>query len=124
MKKIVVSGIQPTGNLHLGNYLGAIKQWKVLQENPEYSCYFGVMDLHAMTANGADDFSKNILAQTDVKNSYHLIKKNSNNAKKCNLKHAQKYIYTYKCICDSQFYKTRGKMQKKTVLQLVITAIK
>lgn len=49
MKKIIVSGIQPTGNLHLGNYLGAIKQWKELQENPEYECRFGIMDLHAMT---------------------------------------------------------------------------
>lgn len=49
MKKIVVSGIQPTGNLHLGNYLGAIKQWKELQENPEYECRFGIMDLHAHT---------------------------------------------------------------------------
>lgn len=51
MKKIVVSGIQPTGNLHLGNYLGAIKQWKKLQENPEYECRFGIMDLHAMTTS-------------------------------------------------------------------------
>jgi len=51
-KKIVVSGIQPTGNLHLGNYLGAIKQWRSLQENPEYHCHFGIMDLHAMTTNG------------------------------------------------------------------------
>lgn len=49
MKKIVVSGIQPTGNLHLGNYLGAIKQWKELQKNPEYECKFGIMDLHAIT---------------------------------------------------------------------------
>jgi tryptophanyl-tRNA synthetase len=48
-KKIVVSGIQPTGNLHLGNYLGAIKQWKELQKNPDYECRFGIMDLHAMT---------------------------------------------------------------------------
>lgn len=56
MKKIVVSGIQPTGNLHLGNYLGAIKQWKELQENPEYECRFGIMDLHAMTTkNDAED---------------------------------------------------------------------
>jgi tryptophanyl-tRNA synthetase len=50
-KKIVVSGIQPTGNLHLGNYLGAIKQWKELQENPDYDCKFFVADLHAMTTN-------------------------------------------------------------------------
>lgn len=56
MKKIVVSGIQPTGNLHLGNYLGAIKQWKKLQENPEYECKFGIMDLHAMTVRCEDLF--------------------------------------------------------------------
>lgn len=49
VKKIVVSGIQPTGNLHLGHYLGVIKQWKELQENPKYKCKFGIMDLHAMT---------------------------------------------------------------------------
>lgn len=55
MKKIVVSGIQPTGNLHLGNYLGAIKQWKKLQENPEYECRFGIMDLHAMTTENILD---------------------------------------------------------------------
>lgn len=46
MKK-VFSGIQPTGNLHLGNYLGAIKNWIALQDN--YSCLFGVMNLHAIT---------------------------------------------------------------------------
>lgn len=56
MKKIVVSGIQPTGNLHLGNYLGAIKQWKKLQENPEYECRFGIMDLHAMTTREGNEF--------------------------------------------------------------------
>ncbi len=51
MKKIIVSGIQPTGNLHLGNYLGAIKQWKELKKNPEYECRFFVADWHAMTTN-------------------------------------------------------------------------
>lgn len=52
MKKIVVSGIQPTGNLHLGNYLGAIKQWKKLQENPDYECKFFIADMHAVTSMG------------------------------------------------------------------------
>ena len=46
MKK-VFSGIQPTGNLHLGNYLGAIKNWIALQE--QYQCLFGAMNLHAIT---------------------------------------------------------------------------
>ncbi len=45
--KTVLSGIQPTGNLHLGNYLGSVKNWVSLQN--EYDCYFGIMDLHAIT---------------------------------------------------------------------------
>jgi tryptophanyl-tRNA synthetase len=43
----VVSGIQPTGNLHLGNYLGAIKNWAEMQEKGE--CLFFLADLHAIT---------------------------------------------------------------------------
>lgn len=45
----VLSGIQPTGNLHLGNYLGAIKQWVKMQEEGE--CYFFLADLHAITVH-------------------------------------------------------------------------
>jgi len=45
----VVSGIQPTGNLHLGNYLGAIKQWVKIQDESE--CLFFLADLHALTGN-------------------------------------------------------------------------
>lgn len=52
-KKTVVSGIQPTGNLHLGNYLGVLKQWLLLQEKPEYLCLFGIMDLHAQTSENS-----------------------------------------------------------------------
>jgi len=43
----VFSGIQPTGQLHLGNYLGAIRNWVTLQQ--EMPCIFGIMDLHAIT---------------------------------------------------------------------------
>ncbi|MEM1132156.1 MAG: tryptophan--tRNA ligase [Pseudomonadota bacterium] len=43
----VVSGIQPTGNLHLGNYLGAIKKWVAMQD--EMECLFFLADLHAIT---------------------------------------------------------------------------
>ncbi|PIP24130.1 MAG: tryptophan--tRNA ligase, partial [Candidatus Nealsonbacteria bacterium CG23_combo_of_CG06-09_8_20_14_all_37_18] len=43
----VFSGIQPTGKLHIGNYLGAIKQWVELQEKNE--CVFCIVDLHALT---------------------------------------------------------------------------
>ena len=43
----IFSGVQPTGDLHLGNYLGAIRNWVRLQE--EYECLFCVVDLHAIT---------------------------------------------------------------------------
>ncbi|HEV8716366.1 MAG TPA: hypothetical protein VGX03_26535 [Candidatus Binatia bacterium] len=47
MKKRIFSGIQPTGHLHLDNYLGAVRQWVALQE--EYACLFCIADLHAIT---------------------------------------------------------------------------
>ena len=43
----VFSGIQPTGNLHLGNYLGAIRNWVTMQDAHE--CIYCVVDLHAIT---------------------------------------------------------------------------
>lgn len=43
----VLSGVQPTGNLHLGNYLGAIKNWVAMQD--EHECLFCIVDLHAIT---------------------------------------------------------------------------
>jgi tryptophanyl-tRNA synthetase len=47
MKKRVFSGVQPTGNLHIGNYLGALKNWVEIQSG--YESIFGIVDLHAIT---------------------------------------------------------------------------
>lgn len=47
-RKRVLSGVQPTGTIHLGNYMGAIRNWVTLQE--QYDTYFCVVDLHAITA--------------------------------------------------------------------------
>lgn len=52
-KPLVFSGVQPTGNLHLGNYLGAIRKFVALQEGNE--CVFCVVDLHAITAQLVQD---------------------------------------------------------------------
>ena len=49
MKKKIFSGVQPTGNLHLGNYLGAIKNFVFLGNDNENDCIFCVVDLHAIT---------------------------------------------------------------------------
>ena len=46
-KKVLYSGMQATGNLTLGNYLGALKNWVDLCE--EYECFYGVVDLHSIT---------------------------------------------------------------------------
>jgi tryptophanyl-tRNA synthetase len=84
MKKRVFSGVQPTGDLHIGNYLGALKNFVAIQH--EYDCIFCVVDLHAITvfqdpvklrakveeiaaiflAAGIDPKSAAIMAQSDV----------------------------------------------------------
>jgi tryptophanyl-tRNA synthetase len=51
MVKKIFSGVQPTGNLHLGNYLGAIKNFVDLSNESENECVFCVVDLHAITVN-------------------------------------------------------------------------
>ncbi|MBO6102223.1 MAG: tryptophan--tRNA ligase [Opitutales bacterium] len=46
-RKVVLTCAQPTGKLHLGNYIGAVRQWVELQESCE--CFFGIVDMHAIT---------------------------------------------------------------------------
>ena len=52
LKKRVLSGMRPTGKLHLGNYMGALYNWVRLQR--EYECYFFIADWHALTTDYAD----------------------------------------------------------------------
>lgn len=47
MAKTIFSGVQPSGNLHIGNYIGALSQWKKVQD--EADCFFCIVDLHAIT---------------------------------------------------------------------------
>tara|TARA_B100001250_G_scaffold123764_1_gene105165 strand:+ start:42 stop:1046 length:1005 start_codon:yes stop_codon:yes gene_type:complete len=62
-KKLVFSGVQPTGNLHLGNYLGALKNFVSLQK--EMNCVYCVVDLHAITTfQNPDELKNNILETT------------------------------------------------------------
>ena len=56
-KKLVFSGVQPTGGLHIGNYLGAIKNFVSMQT--EYDCFFCVVDLHAITVKQDPKLLKN-----------------------------------------------------------------
>lgn len=50
-KKVIVSGMRPTGKLHLGNYFGALENWVKLQDDKNNECYFFLADWHALTTN-------------------------------------------------------------------------
>lgn len=61
-KKRILSGIQPSGSLTLGNYVGALRNWVELQKTDEYECFFMLADLHTITVRQTPkDFRKNAL---------------------------------------------------------------
>ena len=64
MKKRIFSGVQPTGNLHLGNYLGAIKNFVNLSNDKNNDCIFCVVDLHAITFKQDSKELKNNIRET------------------------------------------------------------
>ena len=64
MGKKIFSGVQPTGNLHLGNYLGAIKNFVDLNNDTENDCIFCVVDLHAITVKQDPKELKNNIRET------------------------------------------------------------
>jgi tryptophanyl-tRNA synthetase len=53
-KKRVVSGMRPTGRLHIGHYFGALQNWVRLQNDPSYECFYFIADWHALTSDYAD----------------------------------------------------------------------
>jgi tryptophanyl-tRNA synthetase len=52
--KRVLSGMRPTGRLHIGHYFGALQNWVNLQSNPDFECFYFVADWHALTSDYAD----------------------------------------------------------------------
>ena len=64
MGKKIFSGVQPTGNLHLGNYLGAIKNFVTLNNDNENECIFCVVDLHAITVKQDSKELRNNIRET------------------------------------------------------------
>ena len=76
----VVSGIRPTGRLHLGNYFGAVKNFVKMQH--EHQCFFFIADYHSLTTHPTpSDLAqnvKNILVEYSVlSHLYHILYKNS-----------------------------------------------
>ncbi len=64
MSKKIFSGVQPSGNLHLGNYLGAIKNFVNLQKEKENNCIYCVVDLHAVTVKQNPEILKRNIRET------------------------------------------------------------
>ena len=64
MNKKIFSGVQPTGNLHLGNYLGAIKNFVQLQNDKKNECIYCVVDLHSITAKQDPKILKQNIRET------------------------------------------------------------
>ena len=64
MSKKIFSGVQPTGNLHLGNYLGAIKNFVDLQSQKETDCVYCIVDLHAVTVKQDPKILKKSIRET------------------------------------------------------------
>ena len=64
MRKKIFSGVQPTGNLHLGNYLGAIKNFVDLNNDKENKCIFCVVDMHAITVKQNPKDLRNNIRET------------------------------------------------------------
>ena len=52
--KRVISGMRPTGRLHIGHYFGALQNWVRLQNDPDYECFYFIADWHALTSDYAD----------------------------------------------------------------------
>lgn len=59
----ILSGIKPTGDFHIGNYLGALKKWVELQEDKKNSCLFFIADYHSLTADFVDPKEKSRLIE-------------------------------------------------------------
>lgn len=53
-RKRVVSGMRPTGKLHIGHFFGALENWVRLQNDPTYQCFYFIADWHALTSDYAD----------------------------------------------------------------------
>jgi tryptophanyl-tRNA synthetase len=53
-RKRVLSGMRPTGRLHIGHYFGALSNWITLQNDPQYECFYFIADWHALTTDYAD----------------------------------------------------------------------
>ncbi len=60
-KPIIFSGLQPTGNLNVGSYLGAVKNWVELQNSGKYEMFIFIADLHSLTGDASADKRRELI---------------------------------------------------------------
>lgn len=65
-KPIILSGIQPTGNFHIGNYLGAVQNWVNLQNSGQYQMNIFIPDLHSLTGNLSPDERRRLMTMAAI----------------------------------------------------------
>lgn len=65
-KPILISGIQPTGNFHIGNYLGAVQNWVRLQNSGKYNMFIFIPDLHSLTGNLTPEDRKRLMTTAAI----------------------------------------------------------
>ena len=88
MTKRIFSGAQPTGNVHLGNYLGALKNWVALQH--EYESFFCIVNLHAITVPQ----DPTLLAEKTQRSRAHLSRRRDRSASLDCLHSVRRYTNT------------------------------
>lgn len=131
--KRVVSGIQPTGILHIGNYLGAVKNWINLQEQYKNNCFYFIADNHSITTKFMKDIESEHLSLGDNSESIHdMVLKTAAcllasgiDPNKCNLfiqseipAHAE-LMWIFSCLCPLSWlnkmiqFKEKSKLNKE-----------
>jgi tryptophanyl-tRNA synthetase len=120
MKKIVLSGYQPSGQVHLGNYLGSLKNFVALQEN--YDCFFFIADYHSISENYKPEEK-----QRQILNTVRAYLAAGLNPKKCTL-YVQSHIpevfelaWIFNCLTPISYlermtqYKDKAKQQRENI---------
>ena len=99
MSKRVISGVKPTGDIHIGNYFGAIKQFIDFQNNSSFKNYFFIADLHALTSiSNKDTLQKNILTIVKAYIAVGLDPKKSTIFKQSDIPEVTELTWIFNCL--------------------------
>lgn len=99
MSKRVISGIKPTGDVHIGNYFGAIKQFVDFQNNSDFENYFFIADLHALTTvQNKEALQKNIINIVKTYLAVGLNPKKATIFKQSDIPEVTELTWTFNCL--------------------------